>query len=132
MAAAAGVIPPTWRANLARYGPALGLALVALVAVMLYPAYPVPPPDGVVVVTGTSSGIGRATALHLANQGFYVAAGVRRQESLKQWQNENHPRIFPVLLDVMDEAQIQRVRQDVENFLKRHKLQLAGIVGNAG
>lgn len=33
-----------------------------------------------VVVTGTSSGIGRATAEKLAADGFHVLAGVRRQE----------------------------------------------------
>ena len=35
---------------------------------------------GFVVVTGTSTGIGAATALHLADEGFHVFAGVRRPE----------------------------------------------------
>jgi NAD(P)-dependent dehydrogenase (short-subunit alcohol dehydrogenase family) len=35
---------------------------------------------GAVVVTGASSGIGRACALHLAALGFQVFAGVRRAE----------------------------------------------------
>ncbi len=35
---------------------------------------------GFVVVTGTSTGIGAATALHLAGNGFHVFAGVRRAE----------------------------------------------------
>ena len=33
---------------------------------------------GVVVITGASSGIGRAAALHLSHHGFKVFAGVRR------------------------------------------------------
>jgi NADP-dependent 3-hydroxy acid dehydrogenase YdfG len=33
---------------------------------------------GSVVVTGTSTGIGAATAIHLADKGFHVFAGVRR------------------------------------------------------
>ncbi len=35
---------------------------------------------GFVVVTGTSTGIGEATALHLAENGFHVFAGVRKQK----------------------------------------------------
>ena len=38
------------------------------------------PDRGFVVVTGTSTGIGAATALHLAENGFHVFAGVRREE----------------------------------------------------
>ncbi len=36
--------------------------------------------DRAVVVTGASTGIGRATALHLDSLGLHVFAGVRREE----------------------------------------------------
>jgi NADP-dependent 3-hydroxy acid dehydrogenase YdfG len=38
-----------------------------------------PEDRGFVVVSGTSNGIGAATALHLADKGFHVLAGVRRE-----------------------------------------------------
>jgi NAD(P)-dependent dehydrogenase (short-subunit alcohol dehydrogenase family) len=37
------------------------------------------PEDRGFVVTGTSTGIGAATALHLADKRFHVLAGVRRE-----------------------------------------------------
>ncbi len=36
---------------------------------------------GAVLVTGSSSGLGRATALRLASNGWVVFAGVRTEES---------------------------------------------------
>jgi NAD(P)-dependent dehydrogenase (short-subunit alcohol dehydrogenase family) len=39
-----------------------------------------PSDGGFVVITGSSTGIGAATALHLADRGFHVFAGVRRRQ----------------------------------------------------
>lgn len=66
-----------------------------------------------VVVTGTSSGIGRATAVQLAAEGFYVLAGVRRQEDAEEIKQKN---IEPVILDITAidtlRALAERVEQD--------------------
>lgn len=51
-----------------------------------------------VVVTGTSSGIGRATAEQLAAEGFHVLAGVRRQEDADKIKQKISNRSFSILL----------------------------------
>ncbi len=44
--------------------------------------YRAKPGDGVVWITGASSGIGRAVALELARRGFQIVAPARRQSEL--------------------------------------------------
>lgn len=119
---------PNWLA----YAPVVGLACIALLVGLLRPAYPVPQKGGIVVVTGTSSGIGNQIATELADKGFHVYAGVRRQASLNAWKRVNHPNITPVMLDVTDPSDIQAVVKQVEKERKKRGVKLAGLVGNAG
>ena len=51
----------------------------------------------VVLITGASSGMGRATALYLSKQGFMVYAGSRTPEKLFDIQSEN---LHPIKLDI--------------------------------
>ena len=115
------------------FGLVVGLAAIALALffALLRPAYPVPKPGGIVVVTGTSSGIGNAVALDLADKGFTVYAGVRRQASKEAWGRVKNPNIHPVLLDVTDTTSIQAVVKMVEKA-RTKGTNFAGFVGNAG
>jgi NAD(P)-dependent dehydrogenase (short-subunit alcohol dehydrogenase family) len=83
------------------------------------------PSSGTVVITGASTGIGRATALRLARAGFAVLAGVRREEDGADLRAQDG-RIEPVLVDVTDAGQIAALAARVGGA------PLAGLVNNAG
>ena len=86
--------------------------------------------DTAVVVTGASTGIGRATALHLDSIGLRVFAGVRRDEDGEALQREASSRLTPIRLDVTDADDIERAVRLVGVAVRDSRL--AGIVNNAG
>jgi NAD(P)-dependent dehydrogenase (short-subunit alcohol dehydrogenase family) len=59
-----------------------------------------------VVVTGASSGIGRAIALRLAAGGHHVYAGVRKSVDGAALQRDSEREITPLILDITDAEQI--------------------------
>jgi NAD(P)-dependent dehydrogenase (short-subunit alcohol dehydrogenase family) len=84
----------------------------------------------VVLITGTSSGIGLATAVHFARKGHAVYAGLRdvgAPELVKAIDAEKLP-VQPVALDVDDDASVQRA---VEEVLARAG-RIDVLVNNAG
>lgn len=80
--------------------------------------------SGLVVVTGASTGIGRAVAVDLQQHGFEVLAGVRRHEDGEALRDLAP--VEPFLLDVTDPAQVAALAQRVGDG------PLAGLVNNAG
>ncbi|MDF2989883.1 MAG: family NAD(P)-dependent oxidoreductase [Microbacterium sp.] len=84
--------------------------------------------DRVVLVTGASSGIGRATALALSAAGAKVAVGARRRERLDALVDEAPGEMLALELDVTDPDSVTRaVAAVVERF--GH---LDALVNNAG
>lgn len=80
-----------------------------------------------VVITGASSGIGRASALRLAGAGFRVFAGVRKDADAQSLRAE-HAAIEPVTIDVCDGESIAAMKTRLEAALPG----LDGLVNNAG
>jgi NAD(P)-dependent dehydrogenase (short-subunit alcohol dehydrogenase family) len=83
-----------------------------------------------VLVTGASTGIGEACALRMAERGWTVLAGVRKEEDGERLRAAGGGRVRPVRLDVTDEADIAAVRKQVEHELGDAGLH--GLVNNAG
>ena len=82
-----------------------------------------------VLVTGASTGIGRATALRLDASGWRVFAGFRDPADGESLRAEGSDRIVPVQLDVTDSEQIAAAAAQVE---EEGESGLHGLVNNAG
>ncbi len=83
-----------------------------------------------VLVTGASTGIGRATALRLDSAGWRVFAGVRREVDVEALVQVGSDRLVPLMLDVTDPAQIAAARGSIAAELEGRGLD--GLVNNAG
>ncbi|GBL40485.1 dehydrogenase/reductase SDR family member 9 [Nitrospirota bacterium] len=83
-----------------------------------------------VVITGASTGIGAACALHLDAMGFQVFAGVRRREDGAALKARGSQRLLPVRLDVTDEVSIAQAAALVKEAVGEEGI--AGLVNNAG
>lgn len=72
------------------------------------------PADGVAWVTGASAGIGRATALALADRGWRVHVTARKAEALAALAAERPGKIVPQPGDVTDLARMRAIVADIE------------------
>ena len=80
-------------------------------------------PSGTVLVTGASTGIGEATALHLKQLGFDAVGAVRKDQDAERLRSQG---LRTVKLDVADPASIAAARAELGDG------PLAGLVNNAG
>jgi NADP-dependent 3-hydroxy acid dehydrogenase YdfG len=84
--------------------------------------------DHVIVITGASAGIGRATARELLAAGARVVLGARRLDRLKELETDHPDQVAAVEMDVRDAAASQRL---VATALERFG-RLDGLIANAG
>jgi NAD(P)-dependent dehydrogenase (short-subunit alcohol dehydrogenase family) len=80
-------------------------------------------PTGTVLVTGSSTGIGEATVLHLRELGFDPIAAVRKDEDAERLEGQG---LRTTRIDVTDAGQIAAARAALGDQ------PLAGLVNNAG
>ena len=71
----------------------------------------------VIWITGASSGIGKALSIKFANQGWHVAASARRENLLKEL-NQQNKNIHPFPLDVTD---IEQCKTVFKNIIEKFK-----------
>src|SRR5215217_2098123 len=86
--------------------------------------------SGAVVVTGASTGIGRATALFLDQRGYRVFAGVRKEADANSLAEQGSHQLTPITIDVTKDSSIASAKDEVEGAVGRNGL--VGLVNNAG
>lgn len=82
-----------------------------------------------IVITGTSTGIGKACALHLDKMGFKVYAGVRKQADGDNLKKETSNKLTPIILDVTNAESITATASIIEEETGG---EVYGLVNNAG
>jgi len=87
-----------------------------------------------VLITGCSSGIGRQTAITLADRGFIVFAAIRKEGDAENLRRLSMPNIVPVCpLDLTDLEHISHTARLVASELSQRGLNgLYALVNNAG
>jgi short-subunit dehydrogenase len=81
-----------------------------------------------ILISGASTGIGRACATHLAGRGHAVWAGVRSQSSFDQLTRLNIKGLWPIFLDVTDSSSIA----SAFSMIKKKSGTIHGLINNAG
>lgn len=83
-----------------------------------------------VVITGASSGIGRAAVARMVQSGWRVFAGVRKAQDGERLSSDFGANIVPIILDVTDRAAISAAAETVSSEV--HESGLEGLVNVAG
>ncbi|MEN6457611.1 MAG: SDR family oxidoreductase [Thermoguttaceae bacterium] len=83
-----------------------------------------------VVVTGASTGIGKACALALDRWGWRVLAGVRSEKAAEELRAAASDRLTPLMLDVTNREQTVAATETTTKIVG--EAGLAGLVNNAG
>jgi len=84
-----------------------------------------------VLITGTSSGIGRATALLLDEAGYLVFAGVRKEADAESLRSQATSRLQCVILDICKPDHIQDAVRRIDEAISPGR-GLTALINNAG
>jgi len=85
-----------------------------------------------VLVTGVSTGIGRAISEELLKSNFFVIGSVRKKEDAKYLEDNYSEYFKSVIFDVTKKDEILSARKEVNKFLEEKQSYLSCVINNAG
>ena len=88
--------------------------------------------NGIVLITGASSGIGLHGAKHLTTFGYTVLAGVRKESDFDAITQLHNPLLIPVKVDVTNHQSCVAAMESVKTLSKKSNLPFIALVNNAG
>ena len=94
--------------------------------------YSIPSSSGIIIISGASTGIGYHLSISLAQKGYYIFAGVRKDKDLENLKNLNLTNLLPIKFDVTDHQQILSSSLTILKFSKDNKKPIIGLINNAG
>ena len=74
-----------------------------------------------VLVTGVSTGIGKAIAEELLKNDFFVIGSVRKKKDAEYFEENYSNNFKSVILDITKKKDIQNAKQEVEKILLENK-----------
>jgi hypothetical protein len=85
-----------------------------------------------VLITGVSTGIGKAIAEELLNEEYIVIGSVRNLDDSKSLKEKYKNTFFPVKFDVTKKDEIEAGKKEVEKILSDNNSYLSCVINNAG
>lgn len=82
------------------------------------------------LITGVSSGIGKATAIKFLQEGFYVFGSVRKSQDADSLQNQFPDRFHTLVFDIAKHAEVDKAFVEIEEIVGSQGLNV--LVNNAG
>jgi len=86
--------------------------------------------ENFILITGASTGIGEHAVQLLISHGYAVLAGVRTDQDAATLKEKYGPKVFPLLLDVTIDQQVEQAKQEAEKIIGENDL--VAIINNAG
>ena len=85
-----------------------------------------------ILVTGVSTGIGKAIAEELLNSEFIVIGSVRNIDDAKDLSEKYGKCFFPIKFDVTKKEEIEKSKIEIEKILTENNSYLSCVINNAG
>lgn len=108
--------------------PIFGSILIHFLSQREYPVHE----NGIILISGASTGIGNHAAQYLASHGYTVFAGVRKEKDVQAIRQLNLPRLFPILLDVTKSETCLQAVHNIQQYARDNQLPIIALVNNAG